>query len=236
MSRRNLLFGVLGLVLVTAVWFVLFINPKRGEISDIDTEIETAQVTAQGTRSEIAALRDIRDSELTYQVANAELLRSIPQNPELATFIDALNSLAEDTNVDIANLSQPAPGIVEGQPFQPLTFTLDAQGQFFEMLGFLYGLQDMERLVKVDSLTMSISSDSETQEVIANIRGSIFTLATSLPPPTLELPAEEPPAEEAPAEDGGAEEEAAEADADGATTDDADAAAAAEPATVGGDT
>ena len=216
MKRSTLLLVVLGFVLLTAVWYVFFINPKRGEISDIDADIQATQDMATLTQVEIAALKDIRDSELTYQVANAEVLRSIPATPELASFIDDLNALADETSVDLSSVNPSPPGVVEGQPFQALGFTLDAQGQFFEMLGFLYGLQDMERLVKIDGLTMSVStSEDATQEVVASIRGSIFTLATSLPPPTLELPEEAPPpAEEEPAE---GEEEATEEEAAAAT-------------------
>jgi Tfp pilus assembly protein PilO len=213
MKRSTLLLILLGVILVTAVWFVFLISPKRSEISDINDQIDSAAVEKLGVLGEIAALEDIRDSELTYRRANAEVERSVPATPELATFIEDVNRLAEDTDVSVATLTPSPPGVVEGQLFQALSITIEVQGQFFEILGFLYGLQDMERLVKVDSLTLAPVTDADgNQEMVASIRGSIFTLATDLPVPSvapLEPPAEEPPAEEPPAEDAPAEEAAA---------------------------
>lgn len=187
MKRSSLLLVILGLILVTAVWFVFFISPKRGEISDIDDEISAAQSTADGVRGEIGRLKDIRDSELTYRRAIADVQNSIPATPELAAFIEEVNLLAIETDVVVSNLT-PSPPItlLEGQLFQPLTINIDAQGQFFEVLGFLYGLQDMERLVKVNSISLTaIFDEAGNQEMSLNLTGSIFTLATDLPAPSL---------------------------------------------------
>ncbi|MDH3730562.1 MAG: type 4a pilus biogenesis protein PilO [Acidimicrobiia bacterium] len=197
MKRSTLLLAILGLILATAVWFVFFISPKRSKISDIDDEISATQSTADGLRGEIGRLKDIRDSELTYRRAIAEVESSIPATPELASFIEEVNLLAINTDVTVNSLTPSPPvTLVDGQLFQPLTITIDAQGQFFELLGFLYGLQDLERLVKIDNISLAtVVDESGNQEMSLNLSGSIFTLATDLPAPSIEPPA---PAEPAP--------------------------------------
>ena len=215
MKRTTLALGVLGVLLVTVVWFLLLINPMRSEISDVDDEIDAARIQAQGLRGEIAALKDIRDSELTYQRAIAEVLDSIPATPELASFIEDVNLLAIETGVDVAALNPAPPAtLAEGQAFQPLAIDISATGQFFEVLGFLYGLQDLERLVKINTVSLVRTTAEGTAEMSLSLQGSIFTLATNLPTPTVEPV--EPPAEEAPA----AEEESTETDESADATDD----------------
>lgn len=222
MNRSSILLGILGVVLVIAVWFFFFISPKQSEISDINEQIDATRVQAQAVRGEIAALKDIRDSELTYRRASAEVQRSIPPTPELAAFIEDVNLLAIDTDVDVLSLTPSPPAVgLEGALFQPLAISIEAQGQFFEVLGFLYGLQDMERLVKINSLVLTpVTDESGNREMSMSIQGSIFTLATDLPTPSVqpvEPPPEEPPAEEPPAEEPPPEEEAA-GDTDGGST------------------
>jgi len=226
MKRSSIALIALGSVLVIVVWFMFLINPKRSELSDIDDQIADTQVQAQGVRGEVAALKDIRDSELTYRRAIAEVESSIPATPDLAAFIEAIDLLSIETGVEVLSLtpSPPSP-LVEGQLFQALSINIDAQGQFFEALGFLYGLQDLDRLVKINSVTMTtLTTGDGNREVSMTLRGSIFTLATDLPTPTVEPPPE-PEEEPAPTTTTVPEESAAGVtdDAAATTTDGADA-------------
>jgi Tfp pilus assembly protein PilO len=195
--------------LVTVVWFMFFVQPKRSDISDIDDQIATTQSEAQALRGQVAALIDIRDSELTFRRASGELKRSIPDSPELATFVDDVNLLAIEAGIELISLTPATPQVTEGAPFVQVPVALNVGGQFFEVLGFLYGLSDLERLVRVDTLAITSSNDEDGNLTLnATIGGSLFTFETNLPTPSTEpLPSEEEPAdsveeEPAPADDG----------------------------------
>lgn len=187
MSRRNILVAALVAVLLIVVWFFFVVSPRRGEVSDIESQIDTAEITAQGLRGEKAALLAIRDSELSYQRATAELERSIPMTPNLAEFIEDFNLLADETGVDVIALSPALPVAIEDVPFQTLDISTTIEGQFFEVLGFLYGLEDLERLVRIDGVSLSASPTELGPTLItAALTGRIFTLAVDLPTPGLE--------------------------------------------------
>lgn len=193
MTRRNLLLAALVAVLVIVVWFFFVVSPRRSEVSDIEGQIDAAATTAQGLRGEKAALLAIRDSELSYQRATAELERSIPPTPNLAEFIEDFNLLADETGVDVIVLNPALPVATEGVPFQTLNISATVEGQFFEVLGFMYGLEDLERLVRIDGLTLSATQTELGPTLItAALTGRIFTLAADLPTPELEPP---PPAD-----------------------------------------
>ncbi len=220
MRRSTLLLVVLGVLVVTVVWFIFFINPKRSEISDSDDQIATAQTEAQALRGQKAALLAIQESELTFRRAAAELERSIPRTPELAQFIEDVNLLAIEAGVEISSLTPSLPEATEGLPFVSVPVSIAVEGQFFEILGFLYGLADLDRLVRIDALSITSSFDEDGNlSVSSSISAQIFTLETNLPTPLApapeggEAPAEE--GEEAPAEESG---EVAPTDAGGEET------------------
>jgi hypothetical protein len=76
-----------------------------------------------------------------------------------------------------------APSPPAGQPeqaFQEVSVGIDVEGQFFEILGLLYGLSDMERLVRVDGLSLS-PTEGETGEIImaTSLDVTIFTTSAA---------------------------------------------------------
>lgn len=175
-------------LLVTVLWYVFLVSPKNSKIDDLEQEITTAQDEAQGLRAQKAALEAIKDSELTYRSAIAGLQRSVPAAPELAEFIEAINQIAVETGVDLSSLSPGTPQITEGEAFATIPVNMTVSAQFFELLGFFFAVSDMDRVVRIDSLTLSSSVVEDEVVLSAAINASMFTLATNLPTPSLEPP------------------------------------------------
>ncbi len=178
MRRNVVLLVVIALILVTALWWLFLISPRRAEIDDLRTQRETAVAEEQRLRGEKARLLEIQDNELTFMTAGAALERLIPPNPELATFIDDVTVLALDSEVDLLSLSPGLPAADAFAEFASMSVFINVEGQFFEVLGFLYGLADMERLVRVDGVSLSPAIQEDGTVIIsAGLTTTIFTTA-----------------------------------------------------------
>ncbi|MDF1598009.1 MAG: type 4a pilus biogenesis protein PilO [Acidimicrobiia bacterium] len=222
---RRILVGLLIAVLISAVWYFFVVGPinERKETAQID--LETAQTEEFTLRTTLSRLQKIEENQLEYATAIGQLETGIPSTPRLAELIDDLNYLADENGLAWTSGSYTVPNLIQGTEVFEIGVTVQVQGQFFEILGYLYGIADLDRIVRIDSLTLSASTDEAGfHSMNATISGVVFTTSEVVIPLELSslLPAEpaadEAPAEDAPAEDAPAEEPAAGADGSTETT------------------
>ena len=181
--RRLSLFVLLAVVLVTVAWWFFLISPRNAKIGDLQNEFTAAQDSEQRLRVQIRQLQDIRDREVEYVSAVGRLDALIPERPHLEEFIEQVHALAGSTGVDLQTLSPSLPEVVgDDTELRQITVSVQIEGQFFEILGFLFGLNDMERLVRVDSVALA-SSTVEGQGTVlsAGIELRLFTMTDLLP-------------------------------------------------------
>jgi Tfp pilus assembly protein PilO len=153
--RRGLILGVLLALIITAAWWFLFMAPKSAEISDFNEERDTAQLeqsTLEGRRNQLQALAA---SEGDFLLGLSEVQASIPVTPDGAALIEDINGIAEASGVDLLTFSPAVPvesaipGLVEIQ--MQMTF----EAPYFKVLSFLFALEDLERLVRVDQISVT---------------------------------------------------------------------------------
>lgn len=182
--RRIGLLVVLGVLLVTAAWWMFLVSPRNASIAELGDELVVAQDTEQRLRVQIRQLEEINDREVEYLAALAQLESLIPERPLLDEFIEAIFALTNETGVELLTLSPLLPATTEvDSDLREIAISAQIEGQFFEVLGFLFGLNEMERLVRVDSISVSSSIDESGVTVLAvGIEMRLFTLADLLPP------------------------------------------------------
>ncbi len=156
--RRGIVLGTLAgvLAVTTVLWWLFLVGPRDREAAGILDQLQTAQDREQGLRTELARLRDAEDREVSYLFAIGEMERSIPETAELDAFLESVNTLADETGVELQGIdaAEPAAPEGEGAPFE-IDVSLSLEGRYFEVLGFLYGVEAMERLVRVDGLSIT---------------------------------------------------------------------------------
>jgi len=171
--------AVLALVLVTVIWWLMFFSPKRDAIDAARAQQETAALREQTLRTRIAQLGEIKDNELSYLFAIGQMESSIPATPQADAFIEDITFLAETTGVDLSSISltPPLADPVTGGFEVPVSLIIE--GEYFEVLGFLYGVEALDRLVRVDSIGLNpvptvaapieeaVEGDDDTDDVAA---------------------------------------------------------------------
>ena len=145
--------------------------------------------TEQRLRVQIRQLQDIRDREVEYAAAVGRLDALIPERPRLEEFIEQVYALAGETGVDLQSLSPSVPAAAtDGTELRQISVSAQIEGEFFEILGFFFGLSDMERLVRVDGVALSSSTAEDGTTVLsASLELRLFTLADLLP---IDVPAD----------------------------------------------
>jgi len=179
MRRTGVALGVLGVLLVTAMWYMLVMQPINGRITDAQDALQTAKDQELTLRTKLARLQKIQDAELTYISAIGALEAQIPATPQMAALIDDLTDLAKQTSVDWQGLTSGVPAPVPDTDYYQIPISLRIRGQFFEVLGYLYGIADMERVVRIDGVNVSPDQDPETNATALEVTLTAEAFTTS---------------------------------------------------------
>lgn len=190
MKRTGLILGVLAVLLVTALWWFFVISPTNTKIADSQDQLQSAEDNEVLLLTQLSRLKKIQENELTYRSAIGALDAAIPPTPQMPALIDSLTELANDSSVEWKSGTYGNPVEVEGKDYFEIPVNLIVQGQFFEVLGYLYGIADLERIVRIDavSLTPTIDDDGFTVEDVS-ISAVTFTtgnVVLPVPEPTIE--------------------------------------------------
>jgi type IV pilus assembly protein PilO len=187
--RAPLLLSLLAVVLITAVFFLFVISPMNVRIGELRDQLEAAKSEEMTLRTTLARLKRIQESELAYISAVGALETGIPPNPDLADFVDQLNVLMQETGILWQSITPGLPTPVEGQTYLEIPVTLVLEGQYFETLGYLYGLAELERLVVVDAVSIGSSQDEDGLTLLSvTLSCRVFTTGTLGPPPPEQAP------------------------------------------------
>lgn len=163
-TRTKALLVVLVLVLVTVLWWVFMFSPKRDAIAAAELELDNAIMRDSTLRGRLAQLQAIKDNELSYLFAIGQMESSIPATPQADAFIEDITFLAESTGVELTTITLTPPVVdpLTGGFEVPVSIAID--GEYFEILGFLYGIEALDRLVRVDSIGLTpLASDDEDE-------------------------------------------------------------------------
>ncbi|MEX0825169.1 MAG: type 4a pilus biogenesis protein PilO [Acidimicrobiia bacterium] len=174
------------MLFITAAWWMFLVSPRNSRIAELGDELVVAQDTEQRLRVQVRQLEEIRDREVEYLAALGQLESLIPERPLLDEFIEAIFALTNDTGVELQTLSPSLPAVAgddSDSDLREIAISAQIEGEFFEILGFLFGLNEMDRLVRVDGISASSSVNESGVTVLAvGVQMRLFTLADLLPP------------------------------------------------------
>jgi Tfp pilus assembly protein PilO len=183
MMRRLPLIVLLLMALLGAGWWVLLISPRNAEIGRLEDALLAAAQEESRLRIQIRELEQVRDREVQYLAAVAELEMLIPDIPRLDDLIEQIHGISLGTGVRLESMgpSEPAPSAATPD-LREIRVALRLDGEFFQLLGFLFALTDLERLVRVDTVAINSSQDDlgRTMLTVA-LQVRAFTLADLLP-------------------------------------------------------
>ena len=165
--RRVLILGILLFFIITAAWWFLFMSGKSAEISDFEDQTATANIEQQTLEARRNELQALAAKEGDYLLALGEIQNSIPAFPDGAALIEDINNIALETGVDLLTLSpsQPVASNVEG--LYEISTIIRFEAPYFKVLGVLFAIEDLERLVRVDQMSVDASLDEDGTNILS---------------------------------------------------------------------
>lgn len=181
MTRKYALIAAGAAVAILLAWFVLLWGPQGGKLADA----EEREVTAAAANGELELRRDrlvAAQADVPALQAKVESLRvAVPDSPDLAQFILNANDAASASGVDFLSIS-PTPPAVSTDLALPssVNLAISVDGGYFQVLDYLNRLDDMDRIVVVDTLGLSPTGGEEggPTGLSVSVSARMFTTAT----------------------------------------------------------
>lgn len=178
------------MIITGAMFYFLVFSPKSEEIQIKEDELVAAEGEELQLRARVAELRRIEARLVEYRDAVNQMTTSVPPDPEMDLLILELNQLAVDSGVEWSSGSWTVPAAPSETGVRSISLTVTIDGQYFEVLGYLYGISEMDRLIRVEALSFTPSLTDDGFNVLSvNVTATTFTTGAVVIP--------EPPAEEA---------------------------------------
>lgn len=169
--KRSMIVAIAGgAVVVLLAWYFLLWAPASSDLDTARQAVAQGEAQKQSLEATVARLTEIANNAPQLQATLRRLDASIPETPDLADFIIQANVIAAESGIDWLSIS-PAPPVA-GIPVTTISVSMNVQGGFFQVLDYLNRLEDLERLVIVDTVNISSESQVATDGQSSSTTGS----------------------------------------------------------------
>lgn len=159
MNNRTVAAGVLAAVLIVAAWWMFLFSPARSDANKVESQVKAAKAKSLSLETEQKQLEDLEQRAPQIQADRDRLRNAVPDQPELASFIEQANQLGTDTGVTWVSVSpsEPSAGTAAGT----VTVALEVTGGYYQVLDYLNRLESIPRLVVVDQVSLTATTESD---------------------------------------------------------------------------
>jgi Tfp pilus assembly protein PilO len=174
-NRRLVLIGFGAAGALLALWFLLLWGPQGGRLEDAKERRVTAEQENSGLEIRLARLEEAQD-RAPQLLADLERLRAaVPDDPALAQFILDANDVAEEAGVEFLSIAPgtPSRSTTGGPPV--ITLQVTVNGGYFEVLDYLDQLDELSRVVVIDSLTLTPMTENGRMDIGVQLAARMFT-------------------------------------------------------------
>jgi Tfp pilus assembly protein PilO len=162
--------AVVAVVLIVAWYFLLF-SPTQSKLSDLDTQIQSAQTALDTANQEVVRLEAYKKTAPQSRAEIVRLGKMLPESEGIPGLIIELTRTAESSGVGITNITRGT--TTPGNPFGIQALTIQVSGRYFDVEDFLYRLEEYVafrnasfrvtgRLLQVTQLTMAPETTEAT--------------------------------------------------------------------------
>ncbi len=167
-------FVTIGLTFAALIFFGIFaINPTLTTIAELQKELEDNQMVDQQLTAKINNLSLLQQQYNLLEKDLPVVYDAIPKTAEAPLLSAQIESLAKKHNLTITTYRiaevQLASNKQKLTKTSSFTFTLEAEGNYQNMINFSTDLAELSRIVTVES--MSIGRDSKTNDLLLSLRG-----------------------------------------------------------------
>jgi Tfp pilus assembly protein PilO len=180
-KRGALVALIAGGIVVILLWYFVLFAPTSSDLSDTRDKVASAQSQKQELENTIRRLKELSANAPQQQATLRTLRAAIPANPDLGQFILQANDIAAAAGIDWLSIAPAPPTAGSGAgPNSTIAVSIQIDGGFFQVLDYLNRLEDLDRLVLVDSVNLSAAGSDEGSTGSAEVSGGAPDLSVTL--------------------------------------------------------
>ena len=172
-KEKNQQYFAVILTLGASIFFALFaINPTLSTIAHLRREVLDSKSVEKKLSDKINNLSSLSQEYQDIQKDIPYVLDAVPTRPESLILTAQIQSIAQSSAITISNIeiSPMSLDVLESTSSSSLIFDLSAEGSYENIKKFVLSLIDMQRIVSVDTISVS-KADIENDKVELNIKG-----------------------------------------------------------------
>jgi|GEM_PF-5745873 len=167
---------VLGFV---AFWFLGY-QPAIREINSLRSQQQQIIKKINENKLTLMRLAELRQESAKMEASIVNILASLPTKPELASYLVMINDLAERTGIKINSFKPSQPTGENNYTKIPVEISVTGKFNDLPQLGgslieFLYLLEKMPRLTRIESLNI-VRQDDKKNLLTVSLKMSTFSL------------------------------------------------------------
>lgn len=174
-KQKNQEYFAIILTLGATIFFALFaINPTISTIVKLRKEIEDSKFVESALNKKVNNLSSLSTEYSVIQSDIPVVLDAIPEQPQAPTLVGQIQTIAQGSNVVIEKLDVSEVGLNEtgASTSSKFSFELTGTSNYESVDRFISELITMQRIVSLEKISLTKSSDSETLQL--DIKGSAY--------------------------------------------------------------
>lgn len=163
MRRNPLIVGLvaaIGLLVLT----VALVLPQGTRVEAAQVEVEAADAELVALQAELSALEALAESgELVQQLAAARV--QIPATVDLEALLADLEGAALRSGVTLNSITPGVPTVSSAGSLSALSLNLSVTGPYFALAEFIFELEHLDRLTRIDTMSVAGSGGDLSLQV-----------------------------------------------------------------------
>jgi len=157
--RENLTL-VGGMIVITLLFILCIETPIRRKIRLAEQEMEASRAMLGGFPEQVRELEELK-TKITHSRGYLDRVRKlVPEDDHLDRVLEVVTDLGKNSELNITRLEPISP--VSRESYEQLPVRLTAEGSYEGIHRFCYALENGERLVGIDDLTLT-GKDGENE-------------------------------------------------------------------------
>jgi type IV pilus assembly protein PilO len=171
---------VMGALVLLYGWNSLFLAPKASAKAEVKKQLAAGRKQEEDLRRNLAELKKLANDTKAREAELTRLGRLVPADPDVAGAILTLNETAHAAQVAWSSFvpSPPSPGAGGTS----ISISMKVSGTFGQIFDYLRRLEQLDRLVVVDSIQLTAGAGGTgSPKIEADIKARMFSAGTASP-------------------------------------------------------
>ncbi len=159
-GRRTQIILIAGAALLAVLLVVFLVLPKMSAVNDAKTQLDTATAQQQSLESQLAALQQAQDEADKNKAIIARVNQEIPPTADESGFILLLSNAATRAGIKLWQFTPSTPTLNTTTNLSEIPVTFTVKGNYFALAEFLFNIETLPRVAKVQNATVSPSGET----------------------------------------------------------------------------